>query len=146
MSFQNDPHVIRWRLHLAAAPDKVHEMLATDAGRAHFWAESAVETNGMIDWRWPGASGRFKLIENTPPLRFAVEYFGHTTVVFTLTGDGVKGTDLTLTERGVPEEDRVETLAQWVSVLMALKAAVDFGVDLRNHDGRRTWRNGFVNN
>jgi uncharacterized protein YndB with AHSA1/START domain len=145
MGFQNDPHVIRWRLHLAAAPDKVHEMLATDAGRARFWATSAVETNGVIDWRWPESSGRFKVIENTPQ-RFVVEYFGHTTVAFTLASDGGKGTDLTMTERGLPEEDRVEALARWVSLLMALKAAVDFGVDLRNRDGRRTWRNGFVDN
>ncbi len=39
---------------------------------------------------------------------------------------------------GVPEEDRTEVIAGWVSVLMALKAAVDFSVDLRNHDPVRT--------
>jgi hypothetical protein len=36
--------------------------------------------------------------------------------------------------------------AGWVSVLLALKAAVDFGVDLRNHDPERTWSTGFVDN
>jgi hypothetical protein len=29
---------------------------------------------------------------------------------------------------------------------MAMKAAVDFGVDLRNHDPERTWFDGFANN
>jgi predicted nucleic acid-binding Zn ribbon protein len=33
-----------------------------------------------------------------------------------------------------------------VSVLMALKAAVDFSVDLRNHDPDRTWDHGYVEN
>ena len=32
---------IRWRLHLAAAPAAVYDMLATPAGRRRFWAVSA---------------------------------------------------------------------------------------------------------
>ena len=51
-----------------------------------------------------------------------------------------------LTDAGVPAADRVEVTAGWVSVLMALKAAVDFSVDLRNHDPLRTWDQGFVEN
>jgi hypothetical protein len=35
-------------------------------------------------------------------------------------------------------------LAGWVSVLLALKAAVDFGVDLRNSDPARRWEDGYV--
>jgi hypothetical protein len=42
--------------------------------------------------------------------------------------------------------DDAETQAGWVSVLLALKGAVDYGVDLRNHDNSRTWRKGFVDN
>lgn len=33
----------------------------------------------------------------------------------------------------------------WVSLLMSMKAAVDFGVDLRNHDPERAWEQGFAN-
>jgi hypothetical protein len=29
---------------------------------------------------------------------------------------------------------------------MAMKAAVDHGVDLRNHDGSRAWRAGYADN
>jgi hypothetical protein len=29
-------------------------------------------------------------------------------------------------------------------VLLALKAAVDHGIDLRNHDPRRTWDRGYA--
>ncbi|MGH2524809.1 MAG: hypothetical protein ACRDH2_20060 [Anaerolineales bacterium] len=59
---------------------------------------------------------------------------------------GAGGTDLTLTDAGVPAADRGEVIAGWVSVLLALKAAVDFGVDLRNHHPQRTWDEGFVDN
>ena len=63
-----------------------------------------------------------------------------------LEDDGAGGTDLTLTDEGVPEADHAEVLAGWVSVLMALKAAVDFGVDLRNHDPARSWDQGYADN
>jgi hypothetical protein len=53
---------------------------------------------------------------------------------------------LILTDQGVPEEDRIEIIAGWVSVLMALKASVDFGIDLRNHDPQRTWNECYVEN
>jgi len=53
---------------------------------------------------------------------------------------------LTLTDQGVPPENRTEVIAGWVSVLMALKASVDFGIDLRNHDPNRTWDEGYAEN
>jgi hypothetical protein len=39
---------IRWRLHLSILPGEVYPFLATDDGRARFWAESARATNGVI--------------------------------------------------------------------------------------------------
>lgn len=66
--------------------------------------------------------------------------------MFELEEDARGGTDLTLTETGVPARWREQNVAGWVSVLMALKAAVDFDVDLRNHDYRRTWDQGFADN
>jgi hypothetical protein len=36
--------------------------------------------------------------------------------------------------------------AGWVFVLMALKASVNFVVDLRNHDSNRTWDEGYAEN
>ena len=47
--------VVEWRVHLASSPGKVFEALATDTGRASFWAESAERGSGdQIDWRFPG--------------------------------------------------------------------------------------------
>ena len=37
-------------------------------------------------------------------------------------------------------------IAGWVSVLMAMKAYVDHGVDLRNHNENRVWSNGYADN
>ena len=49
MSFQDDdPSVIRWRLHLNCPPHQVYEMLTSNEGCARFWAEEAVERDGHI--------------------------------------------------------------------------------------------------
>ena len=147
MAFQGDAGVIRWRLHLKASPARVYEMLATEEGRATFWAEAAIARDGAIDFVFPnGLTWHGNVLQADRPRRYAVEYFGGSVSTFVLEEDGAGGTDLTLTDAGVPAPDRVEVIAGWVSVLLALKAAVDFGVDLRNHDSTRTWDQGFVEN
>jgi len=145
--FQPDPSLIRWRIHLNASPSTVYAALSTNEGRASWWAESAAETDGVIHFVLPN---RFewhdKILDQQPPHRFAVEYIGGSHATFELAADGQGGTDLLLTDSGVPGEDRPEVIAGWVSVLLALKAAVDFGVDLRNHDPARTWDQGYADN
>ena len=86
------------------------------------------------------------MLRAVPYSHYAVQYYGNTTASFALQDDGQGGTDLTLTDTGVSPQDRTEVIAGWVSVLMALKAAVDFGVDLRAHDPERNWESGFVEN
>ncbi len=145
--FQPDPDVITWRLHLRSAPAAVYELLATDAGRARFWAEEAIERDGAIDFVFPGGlSWRGEILAREPGRRFSVVYYGGSTATFVLADDGAGGTDLTLSDAGVPAQDRAEVTAGWVSVLLALKAAADFGVDLRNHDPSRTWEQGYAEN
>lgn len=140
-------NAVKWRLHLEAPPPAVYEMLDTDEGRSRFWAESAAEAGGSIHFRFPnGQSWSGKLLERVALRRFAVEYVGGSVATFELEDDGRGGTDLTLTDEGVPATDRAEVTAGWASVLLALKAAVDFGADLRNHDPARTWDAGFVDN
>lgn len=132
---------IRWRLHLASPPESVWELLATDAGRARFWAEETRELDGEVEFRFPnGLTWRGQVHSRERPARFALDYFGSETT-FELEPDGLGGTDLTLLGRG-----SAEVLAGWVSVLLALKAACDFDVDLRNHDPERTWRQGYCDN
>ena len=132
---------LRWRIHLASSPEAVYELLSTDEGRAQFWAESAVEHGDAIEFTFPnGMQSRATVLAAEPPSRFAVDYFGSRTT-FELEPDGDGGTDLTLSGEG-----DAEVLAGWVSVLLALKAAADFGVDLRNHDPGRTWWQGYCDN
>ena len=142
-----DDGVIRWRLHLASPPERVYQALATDAGRARFWAESAVERDGAIDFVFPnGMTWRGAILEQDPPRRYSVHYFGGSVTNFDLTPDGAGGTDLVLTDRDVPPADVLEVTAGWVSVLMTLKGAVDHNIDLRVHDPRRTWDQGYCDN
>ena len=147
MSFQNDPQSIRWRLHLKSPVARVYQALSTDAGRASFWAESAIEHDGVIRFVFPNnLIWDARLLQADPPHVFVLRYFDDSIAAFTLEQDGQGGTDLTLIDSGVPPEDRTEVIAGWVSVLMALKAAVDFGVDLRAHDSQRHWDSGYVEN
>jgi uncharacterized protein YndB with AHSA1/START domain len=147
MSFQDDPSLIRWRLHLKSPPAVAYEWVATDQGRARFWAESAVEADGEIHFIFPnGLEWRGQILERDPPRRFRVRYLGDSVTTFEFADDGAGGTDLTLTDVGVPEADRMEVIAGWVSVLLVLKTAVDHGVDLRNHDPQRTWDQGYAEN
>ena len=86
------------------------------------------------------------MLEQIPPHRYALEYFGGSQVAFDVASDGASGTDLVLTESGISPDEWTANFAGWVSVLLSLKAAVDFGVDLRNHDPARSWETGYVDN
>ncbi|MGH9853879.1 MAG: SRPBCC family protein [Blastocatellia bacterium] len=146
-AFHIEKDVIQWRLHLKSPPSAVYEMIATDEGRAKFWAESAVEHEGLIHFIFPNhQTWKGRVLKRRTARKLVFEYFGGSTVTFDLWDDGSGGTVLTLTDEGLKTSDRIEAVAGWVSVLMALKAAVDFGVDLRNHDPQRTWDEGFVEN
>lgn len=146
MPFQSTLGAISWRMHFASPPARVFRALATPEGRATFWAEQAPERDGLVTFyilNYEPFSGR--ILERTEPRVFALEYYG-TKVRFELEPDGSGGTDLTLMATEVDESIRSEMIAGWVSVLMAMKAAVDHGVDLRNHDASRAWTTGYADN
>ncbi len=147
MTFQDEPGTIRWRLHLKSPPEQVYRLLSTDQGRARFWAESAVETAGRIHFRFPnGLEHDAEILDRRHDSLFRLEYIGGTTTSFELSACDSGGTELVLTDRGVAADDHTEVTAGWVSVLLALKAAADFSVDLRNHDPARTWEHGYAEN
>ena len=132
-------------MHLASPPEAVWELLAADEGRAQFWAESSTERAGAITFAFPnGEEATGRVLEAEAPTRLAVDYFG-SPATFELAPDGARGTDLTLVQE-VNDESYAEVNAGWVSVLMSLKAAVDHGIDLRNHDAQRTWSQGYCDN
>lgn len=135
---------VEWRLHLQSSPEDVFELLSTDEGRARFWAESAEERDGAVRFRFiNGVRTTSRILVRDPPHRIEFDYFD-SRATFVLAPDGAGGTDLTLTNTGVDERDYLEVLPGWLNVLFPLKAAADFGVDLRNHDPARTWDQRFV--
>ena len=147
MKFQREPNIIRWKLHFKSSPQTVYQQLSSNEGRAAFWAESAVERNGMIHFVFPNhAESKGKILENDAPRTFKIEYYGGSISTFELIPDATGGTELIMTDQGVPTEARTEVIAGWVSVLMALKASVDYDIDLRNHDPGRTWDDGYAEN
>jgi uncharacterized protein YndB with AHSA1/START domain len=140
------PSTIEWRVHLRAAPETVFAALDSAEGRRRFWADSAEEVSpGTIEFLFAnGDRWRGDIVERVPGERFVVTYFEGSVVTFQLQPDGRGGTDLCLTETGVVPENWHDNYPGWVSVLMSLKAAVDHGIDLRNHDIERTWSEGYV--
>lgn len=135
---------IRWRMHLRASPERVFAALDSDEGRAAFWARSAVETDGHVLFRFvDGTTYRSKLVERAPPRVLALEYFGGV-VRFELESDGSGGTDLLMAHEGVDPDEWTEVHAGWLNVLFPLKAWVQHGVDLRNHDPERSWGRGYA--
>lgn len=136
---------ISWKVHLSSSPAKVFQILSTPEGRRSFWADSAEGSGDHIVFRFSNGSVlRSRVISSDPGREFRLTYFEDSTVTFRLQGDPGGGTSLLLVEEGVPDRNWTENLAGWVSVLLNLKAAVDFGVDLRNHDPEHTWENGYV--
>lgn len=139
-----DAEPIRWRMHLASPIRDVYGALTTEPGRESFWAERAPEVDGAIEFEFiNGARERSDVLERTPPTRFVIRYFG-ARVEFELSEPADGGTDVSLTTTGFAAEERQELLAGWLNVLFPLKAAVDHGVDLRNHDPNRTWDDGWA--
>jgi uncharacterized protein YndB with AHSA1/START domain len=125
MPFQTEKGIIRWEMHFLSPNEKVFSALATDQGRSCYWAESAPEVDGCITFNILGYEpfcGR--ILKKQAPSLFALEYFG-TIVEFSLRDDGKGGTDLSLVASHVDESLRMEMASGWVSVLMAMKAAVD---------------------
>ena len=137
---------IEWRIHLTATREDAYAMISTDAGRRKFWADSADEVEpGVIEFRFrSGDSWRGRILQRDPPHRFELTYLGGSHVTFDLESDPGGGTVLTVSETGVEPEEWLTNHAGWVSLLLVLKAAVDFGIDLRNGSAARSWARGFV--
>lgn len=132
-----------WRIHFSSPPQSVWRAWTTDSGRERFWAESSLGDDSGFDLSFVNGEGlRVELIEARAPERLVFRYFGGSTVTVEISDDGAGGCDLRLRE--ADPANPLENYAGWVSVLLACKAAVDFGIDLRSHDPGRSWDEGFV--
>ena len=131
-------------MHLPVPPEQVYSALDSADGRAHFWAESAVETPDGIAFRFSGGyTVTCPILERRPPEVWALDYISGP-ARFNLTPDGKGGTDLLLTQTGVGPEKWNEVHAGWLNVLFPLKVWVVHGIDIRNHDPERSWDQGYA--
>ena len=135
---------IRWRMHIPVPPEELFAILNSDEGRASFWAESAIEVDSHIEFRFiNGYTYRGKVLARRPPNLLSIDYLGGS-VRFELHADGRGGTDLLLTHEGVTAQEWNEVHAGWLNVLFPLKAWAAHRVDLRNHDPERAWDEGYA--
>ena len=75
MTFQNDPDIILWKLHLKSSPQAVYQKLPTNEGQVGFWAESADEADGIIHFKFPNqAEWKGSILEKDPLRKFKLEY------------------------------------------------------------------------
>lgn len=135
---------IRWRIHIQRPPADVFASLDSSSARARFWAESATEHEGIIHFAFiNGTRHDARLLRREPSRLWSIEYFG-SPATFELEDDQQDGTDLTLTHEHVAAHEWAEVNAGWLNVLLPMKAWVQYGIDLRNHDPRRTWDQGYA--
>ena len=147
MSNYDEYITIEWRIHFNSIPDIVFDFLNTKKGREKFWSESANEKEGKIEYIFPGRqTWTATILERIPNKNFVVEYYDGSITSFELTIDEKGETELLLRDQNVLKKWEKDVLAGWVSVLMTMKGAVDFGIDLRNHYPERTWDSGYCNN
>jgi uncharacterized protein YndB with AHSA1/START domain len=134
---------IDWRVHFVSRTEAVWEAWTTDLGRERFWAETSSDDEKGFQLSFVnGATLRVEIVEARAPERLVFRYFGGSTVTLDFISEGGGGCDLRLREEGAAEP--MENYAGWVTVLLACKAAVDFGIDLRSHDPGRSWDEGYV--
>jgi hypothetical protein len=136
-----DKSKVTWNVHFSSSPEKVYKFINTDEGRKKWWSGSSTEKDGILNLGFAS----FPIIERAQNRYFKFTYIGNTTDVFTLTPTPDGGTDLNITESGIPTEEHfLLSFAGWVEVLLVLKGAVDFDIDLRNGFADKTWENNFV--
>lgn len=131
---------------MQTAIEAVFECLTTKSGIESFWAERAIIKENYVMFEFPnGMNYTSKIYEISYPTDFQLDYFKSKLHIQLFRADK-GGTILSLLNDQVADPEFAEVSAGWVSVLMNLKAVLDYNCDLRNHDGEKTWDQGFINN
>ena len=137
---------ITWKVLLKSDSDTVFALISTPEGIRRFWSEDATEEGNIIHFLFPnGQTYSSQIIKAIPNKEFHLDYF-NSLVKFKLKSTKNGGTDLTLINENISESDFCEVKSGWISVLMNLKAVAEFQCDLRNHDPKMTWDQGYADN
>lgn len=141
----NSTDTILWRVFIAKPTAQVFAYLTHDALRQQYWCELSVQDGPNIAMHFSNRQKTMAQVQGVAaPKVFDLRYFD-SDVSFRLEATAV-GTILTVENTGVAVDEWQAVQSGWVSVLLALKAACQFGIDLRNHDPARSWDQGFVDN
>jgi uncharacterized protein YndB with AHSA1/START domain len=133
-----------WRLSLTSPPERVFELLDTDAGRERFWGLRSRAVPGGFELEFAdGVEGGVEVLDRRPPTRLAIRYFG-SEAEFELTRRGDGGCLFEVSCRCDDPAAWLQFYPGWVSWLLTLKAAADFDVDLRNGAPGRAWEQRYV--
>lgn len=134
---------IVWRVSLSSAAEDVFALLATDEGRERHWAQRSSSTNdGFVLEFAGGLTEHVEVLEIVPASRLRIRYFGSESELVLKPADG--GCVLEVTCHCEDHAEWLEFFPGWVSWLLVLKAAADFGVDLRNGSPARSWNERYV--
>lgn len=118
-----------------APPAQVYGGTGTDVGRGRGWAECREERDGLVEPAWTDEGSLLApALRRRAPASFAVRRFGRSGLQFAWRDDGVGGTGLDLVLPDLPDERWARERAGRPRRLLELKAACEFGVDLRRHD------------
>jgi uncharacterized protein YndB with AHSA1/START domain len=133
-----------WRLSLASPPEKVFTLLDTDEGRERFWAQRSRATQEGFELEFTGGlRERVTVLHREPPKSMRILYFG-AEANLSLTPLAAGGCDFEVSCRCDDTQEWMEFFPGWVSWLLVLKGAADFGIDLRNRSLERTWNERYV--
>ena len=136
------PEPIVWRVHLSSPPLRVRDAWLSPDDHARFLCEVSRRTKTGFHLQFIDGSVTDCTICDVSEALIRLQYFGAEVTLELEPAGG--GTDVTLTTWNVPADEWLDVYAGWLNVLLPLKAWLDFGVDLRNHDAARTWRQRFV--
>jgi hypothetical protein len=135
---------IVWRVSLRSGVEDVFGLLDTDHGREKHWARRSRATPDGFDLEFAGGLTEHVVVrDRVQPTSMRIRYFGsEADLVLTPCDEG--GCVLEVTCRCDEIAEWMEFFPGWVSWLLVLKAAADFGADLRNGSPQRTWNDYFV--
>ena len=137
------PRGVNWKISLAAEPEAVFRLVATDAGRAAFWAEESRTEGERFHLTFAnGAHVDCRVIRLEPPHLISFEYFGGSRVDLRLAAIADGGTDFEVSEAAPPAWE--DHYPGWVAWLYCLKGAADFGITLKSRNPSKTWQKGYV--
>jgi hypothetical protein len=135
---------IVWRVSLTSSAEQVFSLLDTDEGRERHWARRSRSTPDGFDLEFAGGlTEHVTVLERVRPVHLRIRYFGsETDLVLEPLDDG--GCVLEVTCRCDDVAEWMEFFPGWVSWLLVLKAAADYGDDLRSGSPERGWSERYV--